>query len=99
MLGFGAIGEFAIGEAGPLPARIADSADKVTLAISSLIIPDKLVHEGVLIKSTSVIWAEIVEKLDADWSVAYQLPADKWEEIVAGAFKKDGYDDVILTPR
>jgi len=37
--------------------------------------------------------------LRSDWTIAYQLSPYKWEEIVAGAFKKAGYDDVILTPR
>jgi restriction system protein len=31
--------------------------------------------------------------------VAYQLRPEQWEELVAGAFKKAGYDDVTLTPR
>jgi restriction system protein len=99
MLGLGALGEFALGEAPPLPQRIADAANKATLVISSVIIPNKSVDDGVLIKSTSILWAEIVEQLGADWSVAYQLPPERWEEIVAGAFKKAGYDEVILTPR
>ena len=98
MLGLGALGEFAMGEVPALPAKIPD-ADDVTIVISSLIIPEKLVHEGILIKSTSAVWAEIVDQLGADWSVAYQLGSEKWEELVAGAFKKAGYDDVILTPR
>src|ERR1700674_1689501 len=28
-----------------------------------------------------------------------QSQAERWEEIVAGAFKKAGYDEVTLTPR
>src|SRR5215472_7722472 len=32
-------------------------------------------------------------------AVAYQIPPEKWEEIVAGAFKKAQYDEVTLTPR
>ena len=31
--------------------------------------------------------------------MAFQIPTDKWEEIVAGAYKKAGFDEVILTPR
>jgi restriction system protein len=27
------------------------------------------------------------------------LPPEKWEEIIAGAFKRARYDEVILTPR
>jgi restriction system protein len=99
MLGFGAIGEFALGQVPSLPRKIAESTDKATLLISSVIIPDRPVDEGILIKSTSFLWGEIVEQLSSDWSLAYQLPPERWEEIVAGAFKKAGYDEVTLTPR
>ncbi len=75
------------------------SALKTTLTTSALIVPEQSVNEGVLIKSTSVIWVEIVRQLAADWELAYRLTARQWEELVAGAFKKAGYDGVILTPR
>jgi hypothetical protein len=74
MLGIGALGQYALGQFPALPWKIAESADNATLVISSVIIPDKRVDEGVLIKSTSILWAEIVEQLGADWSLAYQLP-------------------------
>jgi restriction system protein len=70
-----------------------------TLSVSSLIIPERNVSDGILIRSTSDVWAEIVQRLGSDWSVAYQLTPEQWEELVAGAFKKAGYDDVTLTPR
>jgi restriction system protein len=72
---------------------------KPTLATSALIIPEQRVNEGVLIKSTSVIWLEIIDQWAMDWGLAYKLTATQWEELVAGAFKKAGYDEVILTPR
>jgi restriction system protein len=96
MLGFGALGEYALGA---LPDRLMVQARKATLSVSSVIIPDKASAEGVLIKSTSLVWDEIVRALGADWSVAYGLPPEKWEEIVAGAFKRAQYDEVTLTPR
>jgi restriction system protein len=37
--------------------------------------------------------------LGSDWSIAFRLSPEKWEEIVAGAFKKEKYDTVVLTPR
>jgi restriction system protein len=69
------------------------------ITVYSLIIPERRVHEGILIRSTSDLWAEIVQRLGSDWSAAYQLKPEQWEELVAGAFKKAGYDDVTLTPR
>jgi restriction system protein len=37
--------------------------------------------------------------LKTDPSIAFQLPWEKWEEIIAGAYKKSGWEEVILTPR
>jgi restriction system protein len=41
----------------------------------------------------------MVDRLTTDWSLAYELPPARWEEIIAGAFQKAGYDEVVLTPR
>ena len=40
----------------------------------------------------------IVNHLKRDWSLAYQMPYEKWEEMVAAAFDCAGYDEVIFTP-
>lgn len=74
-------------------------AGQVDLAISGLIIPERKVLSGVLISSTSVVWIELITRLQADWSLAYKIPPQKWEEIIAGAFERAGFDEVILTPR
>ena len=49
----------------------------VTLCTSAIIIPDVKTNEGTLIASTSVIWHEIIRRLEKDWSEAFQIPADK----------------------
>lgn len=107
MLGFGALGESPLG-AGPsdLHAQIEKSAQEVSLTISglilpdhSLIVPEQKVAEGTLIKSTAAVWKEIANRLANDWSLAMQLNPTQWEEMVAGAFEKEGFDEVILTPR
>jgi restriction system protein len=73
-------------------------AQNATLSVSGIIIPERSTAEGILVKSTSLVWTEIVEVLGNDWSVAYQIAPERWEEIVAGAFKKAQYE-VTLTPR
>lgn len=70
-----------------------------SLSVSSVVIPDKRVSPGTLIAATSFVWAEIVNKLKLDWSLAQVIPPHTWEEIIAGAFQKAGFDEVILTPR
>jgi restriction system protein len=37
--------------------------------------------------------------LQEDPASAYQLGWEKWEEIIAGAYQREGFDEVILTPR
>jgi restriction system protein len=70
-----------------------------TLTVQSIIIPEKKTTEGVLIKSASVVWATYVEMLRKNWKLAYEIPPHLWEELVAGAYKQAGFDNVTLTPR
>jgi restriction system protein len=74
-------------------------AGQVDFEISALIIPANNTSSGLLVSSTSFIWMETIKTLQADWSLAYRIPPQKWEEIIAGAFDKAGFDEVILTPR
>jgi restriction system protein len=74
-------------------------ASTASITVSSLIIPERKTAEGILVRSTSAIWSEIVQRLGSDWNVAFQLTADQWEELIAGAFHKAGYDEVTKTPR
>ena len=83
------------------PPRLTVSADQPlpSLTVTSIIIPEGKTPSGLLVKSTSAVWNSIAKELGNDWSLAYKIPPERWEEIVAGAFKNDGYDEVILTPR
>jgi restriction system protein len=85
----------------PLPLRVqaAPRTQVPSLTVSSVIIPAGKTQSGLLVKSTSAVWDELVKELGADWTVAYTIPLERWEEIVAGAFKKAGYDEVEITPR
>jgi restriction system protein len=94
MLGFGAIGEHALGE---IP-RVNIRSTIETLVLNGLIVPENKVTEGVLIKSTSAVWIEIARILGRDASQFAQLSPTQLEELVAGAYEKAGYR-VILTPR
>ncbi len=80
-----------------------DEASKViastNLFLQTLIVPGNKTHEGQLIEAVAIPWFEIIEILKEDPANAYKIPARKWEEIVAGAYKKAGFDEVTLTPR
>ena len=69
-----------------------------SLVLQGLVVPETRTNEGVLIKSVSVAWIEIARHLGGDWSLVMQLDPRQWEEIVAGAFQREGYE-VVLTPR
>jgi restriction system protein len=56
-------------------------------------------HEGQLIWCVAFPWFEIIECLTRDPAAAYQIPSRTWEEIIAGAYKKAGFEEVTLTPR
>jgi restriction system protein len=77
---------------------IAEDLEGPTLSVKSVIIPEKKVSEGILINSTTSLWLEIVRALGQDWRQAYSIESRQWEEILAGAFHKMGYQ-VTLTPR
>jgi restriction system protein len=70
-----------------------------TLVISKLIIPEKKLEDGLVVLSTGIEWDEILKHLDRDWENAFKIPPEKWEELIAGAYKRAGFDEVILTPR
>lgn len=55
--------------------------------------------DGKLIIGVSVAWVEILEQLDKDPNFMFQIPPRKLEELVAGAYERAGFTDVILTPR
>src|SRR4051812_13182281 len=74
-------------------------AAQASLNIAGVLVPAGRVPEGLLIRSISAVWLDVVAKLGRDWRIAYTIPSDIWEELVAGAFHKAGFDDVILTPR
>ena len=69
------------------------------LLLQTIIVPGSKTTEGRLIEAVAVPWFEIIEILSNDPNVAFQIPPDKWEEIVAGAYGKSGFDEVTLTPR
>lgn len=71
----------------------------VNLLLQTVIIPGQKTHEGRLVEAVSIPWFDIIELLKNDPNIAFQIKPDKWEEIVAGAYYKAGFDEVTITPR
>jgi restriction system protein len=74
-----------------------DDAPKIV--IRSLIIPGDKIKEGTLVKGVSTLWFEIMQRIRDDPDNIYQIDCWKWEELLAGAYKQDGWDVVVLTPK
>jgi restriction system protein len=91
-----------------LQARITAKAElsatatvfsSISLLLQTIIVPGTKTAVGQLIEAVALPWFEIIELLKSDPTMAYKLPPRKWEEIIAGAYKKAGFDEVTLTPR
>jgi restriction system protein len=78
----------------PLPLRTT-----AQLLVQAVIVPGERTTEGKLIQAVTVPWYDIIALLKHDPDVAFQISPEKWEEIIAGAYKKAGFDEVTLTPR
>jgi restriction system protein len=70
-----------------------------TLLIQTVILPGATTNEGQLIEAVAEPWFEILALLDRDPSLMFQIKPRKWEELVAGAYDRAGFDKVTLTPR
>lgn len=69
------------------------------LLVQCIVQAYKHTSEGVLIHAVSIPWKMIVNELRENWRIAFQLSSRQWEEMLAAAFDRAGYDEVILTPR
>ena len=81
--------------------RAAQSAQHkgslATLLLQTVIVPGARTDEGRLFEAVALPWFDIIAFLKTDPSIAFRLPWEKWEEIVAGAYKRAGFDEVFLT--
>jgi restriction system protein len=55
--------------------------------------------EGLLIRAVAVPWFEILQRIREDPRATGELTPRQWEEIIAGAYTRAGFDEVVLTPR
>jgi restriction system protein len=70
-----------------------------SLLVQTVIVPGARTSEGTLIVAVALPWFDIINLIKQDPSIAYQITPEKWEEIVAAAYSKAGFEKVTLTPR
>ena len=69
------------------------------ILLQVVIVPRAKTTEGQLIEAVALPWFDIIELLEKDPSIAFQISDRKWEELIAGAYERARFDSVILTPR
>ena len=57
------------------------------------------VAEGLTVRAVALPWFLILDMIERDPAATYQIDPRRWEEIIAGAYEREGFDEVILTPR
>lgn len=94
------------GQKGPMAVDVSvdgissDKSQKLPgLALNALLEFSGKTTEGTLIRAVAIPWFDIMRILQRDPEAAYQIDPRVWEEIIAGAYSRAGFDEVILTPR
>lgn len=75
----------------PLEGEILVQAEVVVLGDRT--------NEGQLIKAVTIAWEEIIKEIALDREFLNRIPWRKLEELIAGAYEREGWPEVILTPR
>ena len=57
------------------------------------------VHDGQIVTLLDPFYEYLVDELLKDPQVMYSIDPRRWEEIIAAAYDRAGFDEVILTPR
>jgi restriction system protein len=66
--------------------------------LQAVVVPGDKTTEGQIIEAVTLPWFTIIELMKRDPNIIYQFDWRQWEEIIAGAYKQQGFD-VVLTPR
>lgn len=82
------------GEEFPLPSALSVPE----LLLQAVVIPGPKVPEGRSIAAVALPWFEIMDLIQRDPDVIYQIDPRKWEEIIAAAYHRQHFE-VTLTPR
>jgi restriction system protein len=73
--------------------------DPEVLLQAAIILTGDTTQEGVLVRGVAVAWEEIIRWLAQDPKFLFKISWRKLEELIAGAYEREGWPEVILTPR
>ena len=79
----------------------ADTTYPEILLQAAIVVPGDKINEGQIIEAVAPAWFEILKQLERDPEFLYRFSKydRKFEELIAGAYERDGWHEVILTPR
>jgi restriction system protein len=83
----------------------ASNVEKTRAELPELLVPAGIVAigdsvpEGQLVEAVMLPWFDIISALERDPSYLHQLDWRRVEQLIAGAYTRDGWPEVILTPR
>lgn len=80
-----------------LASYLQKQADEILLG--TLIEKDPIGKEGAIVKMVAPAWFEVVRLIQANPDILSEMNHRKFEEFIAGAYKRAGFDNVLLTPR
>jgi len=69
-----------------------------SLVLKTVVTFGEKTDKGRIVTSVTIPWFEIIEILKKDPMLAHKISPRKWEEIIAGAYRRQGFDPVTLTP-
>jgi restriction system protein len=66
---------------------------------AAIILTGDRTQEGILVQGVAIAWEEIIRWLAHDPEFLFKIDWRKLEELIAGAYEREGWSEVILTPR
>jgi restriction system protein len=81
-----------------LLASIA-APEKPSVLLQAVVTLGEKTADGHIIVGVAPAWAEIIRLMEEDPEILFKIDPRKLEEMIAGAYEKAGFDEVILTRR
>jgi hypothetical protein len=78
--------------------RVQGKLDAELILQAQIVVLGDKTQEGQLIQGVRIPWYEIIREYERDPDFIFRLKPRQFEELIAGAYEKAGYSDVILTP-
>src|SRR5437016_6321844 len=77
----------------------SDDARPDLLIQAAIVTFGEKINEGRLVEAVAIPWFEIVRELARNPRFLHEIDWRRMEELVAGAYKREGWPQVELTPR